>query len=704
MKFLIAFFILFCIPLKVHTSIEEYFPENSPTSSKYGNTGLIELPTARFMEEGSLKFGISSSYPNEFTYMSASPFKWFEASYRYSEIKNILYGPSSFSGNQTWKDKGFDIKFLLLKESYLRPAIALGLRDIAGTGAFSSEYLVASKELGNIDLSIGMGWGNLGQLATVTNPLTNIDEGFKSRNSNLGQGGTLNYRDWFSGEKVSIFGGLEYKLKKQGMRLKLEYDTSKPDSQFYRRLPEEVDSRINLGIFYNISNFADIGLAFERGNQFRLSFTFKGNFANSNNLRKYDPPQRISKRTLNHESEEFMISALNVLKNDEIFLQGGSSNIDEIDISVSQSKYRNQAMAVGRTARVLSQLSNDNLEMININIMNGDIETSSFSIPNIYFKKSLEQEVSVSELIKKTNIESNSRNQKYLNHEFRPTVNFPEVFWSMSPALKHHIGGPEAFYLGQLWWRVNSNIKFSRNFSLSTVFGLDIYNNFDQLRNPSNSSLPHVRSDIQEYLKEGTTNIARFKLDYIWSPRNDWFARLDVGLIEEMYGGIGGEILYRPFDSLFALGFTGHFLKQREFKQRFGFRDYEVFTGHFTSYFKLPRDLLLQIHGGRYLAKDNGITIDMSRRFKSGFRLGVFATRTNVSKELYGEGSFDKGFYFNIPLDLFYSDYKSGNISFAMHPITRDGGAMLNNHNSLYGIFGDTTRDSIYRDLQGFLK
>ena len=32
---------------------------------------------------------------------------------------------------------------------------------------------------------------------------------------------------------------------------------------------------------------------------------------------------------------------------------------------------------------------------------------------------------------------------------------------------------------------------------------------------------------------------------------------------------------------------------------------------------------------------------------------GFYFTRTNVSKELFGEGSFDKGFYFQIPLDLF---------------------------------------------------
>ena len=63
----------------------------------------------------------------------------------------------------------------------------------------------------------------------------------------------------------------------------------------------------------------------------------------------------------------------------------------------------------------------------------------------------------------------------------------------MSPALKHHIGSPEGFYLGQLWWRVNSNIKFTRNLTLSSVIGFDIYNNFDELRNKSDSVLPHVK-------------------------------------------------------------------------------------------------------------------------------------------------------------------------------------------------------------------
>ncbi len=706
MKFFIGLISLFLSSI-VLSSIDEYFPENKATSSNYGNTGLLEIPSARFAKEGTLKFGISSSFPNEFTFITASPFPWLEATYRYVEIKNKLYGPYYFSGNQTYKDKGFDIKFLVAEEKYILPAIAVGLRDVAGTGIFSSEYLVATKQINNFDLTMGIGWGKLGRLKNISNPLKDLSTNFESRNSDVGAGGSFNYKDWFSGDRASAFAGIEYKLKRYGLRLKLEYDPTKPDQKYLGQIPLRVNSRFNIGLTYNLNNFGDVGVSFERGNQLRFSFNFRGNFAEEGKLKQtYLPKINVSnesKMNLRNESEYFR-NILFELKKEQIFLQGASSDSNKIEVSVSQSKFNSQPLAVGRTARVISAASDESLEELQINIMNGDIETASFSFPREKLDKALKEEISLVELVSKSSIYSETEDQKYLSHEFRPNVDFPEHFWGLSPALKHHIGGPEGFYLGQLWWRLNSNLKFSRNFTLSSVIGIDVYNNFDELNNKSDSVLPHVRSDIQEYLKEGSTNIARMKLDYIWSPKTDLFFRADFGLIEEMFGGIGGELLYRPFNKRYALGVTGHFLKQREYKQRFGFRDYEVFSGHLNSYFKLQNDLLLQIHAGRYLAKDKGITFDISRHFKSGFRIGVFATKTNVSSEDFGEGSFNKGFYFSIPLDIYSRDYKTGSIDFSMTPLTRDGGAMLHNHNSLYGIFGETTRDTIDRKINDLLK
>ena len=85
-------FLLFSTQLS--SSLEDYYPyQLSSTSSNYGFTGILEMPSARFMQEGTLKFGISASYPNEFTFIVASPFSWFEAGYRYTEQKTSKYGP-----------------------------------------------------------------------------------------------------------------------------------------------------------------------------------------------------------------------------------------------------------------------------------------------------------------------------------------------------------------------------------------------------------------------------------------------------------------------------------------------------------------------------------------------------------------------------------------------------------------------------------
>ena len=46
----------------------------------------------------------------------------------------------------------------------------------------------------------------------------------------------------------------------------------------------------------------------------------------------------------------------------------------------------------------------------------------------------------------------------------------------------------------------------------------------------------------------------------------------------------------------------------------------------------------------------------------------------------FGEGSFDKGFYFSIPTDSFFTNFRQGDISFGLHPLTKDGGATLESY------------------------
>ena len=83
-----------------------------------------------------------------------------EVSLRYTDINTLKYSPyPSFSGNQSFKDKSFNLKLKLIEESERFPELSIGFRDFIGTGKLSGEYVVSSKRIGDFDFTVGLGWG-----------------------------------------------------------------------------------------------------------------------------------------------------------------------------------------------------------------------------------------------------------------------------------------------------------------------------------------------------------------------------------------------------------------------------------------------------------------------------------------------------------------------------------------------------------------
>ena len=79
-------------------------------------------------------------------------------------------------------------------------------------------------------------------------------------------------------------------------------------------------------------------------------------------------------------------------------------------------------------------------------------------------------------------------------------------------------------------------------------------------------------------------------------------------------------------------------------------------------------------------------------------RIGAFFSLTDISEAEFGEGSFDKGFYFHIPIEIFFSNYQKGTSTFGLRPITRDGAAILNYSHHLRGVTDQARYNSIARD------
>ena len=148
------------------------------TYNNHGVVGLVNMPTARFFDNSVHGMTFYDGTPDQKVTLSSNPYDWLEASFFYTNIQGKPYPGFEY---QDYKDKGFNFK-IRLKEEGVLPALAIGINDIAGTGLYGSEYIVASYGTGNLDLHFGLGWGSYnGSKYKFNNPLGYLDERFNER-------------------------------------------------------------------------------------------------------------------------------------------------------------------------------------------------------------------------------------------------------------------------------------------------------------------------------------------------------------------------------------------------------------------------------------------------------------------------------------------------------------------------------------------
>jgi|TARA_B110000008_G_scaffold33846_3_gene30031 hypothetical protein len=692
----------------MHAQIADYiYPYHSfPSYSNYGTIGLIQMPSARMHEEGSIGFTWTHSDPYLRGSIMGNPFDWFEASYSYTDVNNKLYSDSpEFSGKQSYKDKSFDAKFRLLKERAYLPQVAIGFRDFGGSSLFAAEYIVASKLIGNLDFTLGLGFGTISN-GTVKNPLRYIDEGFGSRQRDIQgdtQGGEINYGTFLGGKQAGIFGGVEIFLPRlNGTRLKIEYDSTNYGTDGEGYLPVSQDSEFNYSFVYPVTKDFQLKLGYIRNNTLNFGFSFSGNYREkAPGVAKRDPPKEVPNAEVFRsivnakEAKNLYRSSLKYLGESKINLQTAQVDGSTLQVAFAQSTYLNNAIAIGRTARILDQISPELIDTFSLITINTGSGMYAVDIPRDDFRKHKDNK-QTDAFLESVRIYKPEPNL-YKTHDFKPYVKYPSTRWKLSPAIRSQIGGPDGFYFGEIALSAHTETIIRRNFNILAVGSIGIYNTFDELKLASDSIIEHVRTDIVKYLQGSSKyHITRLQANYFMNPWKSIYTKLSAGIFEPMFNGFGGEILYKPFDQNFGIGAEIWKVRQRSYRQLLGHRDYKTLTGHINLYYKEPRyRVLLHLKAGRYLAEDSGFTFNVSREFKSGLNLGVFFSLTDISKAEFGEGSFDKGFYFNVPIQVFFDQYSRGQSGFGLRPLTRDGAQSMVHAQPLWSTSYQAHRDQI---------
>ncbi|MCW8332802.1 YjbH domain-containing protein [Vibrio paucivorans] len=707
------------------------------SQSDFGGTGLMQTPTGRMAEPG--EFNIGGNWNQDYHHYMASIqlMPWAEATIRYTRVPDVLFNPDpNYSGDNLYTDKGIDVKFRLLEESYWIPETSIGIRDFGGTGMFDGQYIAATKRFGPVDFTLGFGWGYLGQSGSATNPFCKIDEDFCDRDGDIhnvkGKGGLVEFERWFKGP-ASFFGGIEYQTPYEPLRIKIEYEGNDYSEDFPTqendRNPEPKDmtqhTPWNFGVNYRLGDWGDAKLSYQRGDTVTFGVNVYTNFNDMKAIWRDDekPAAEMRPTAFDTVEDTDWDKVSKELESNAGYKQNTVSVKDDtVIVKGEQKKYRDRSEAYDRAARVLNNNSTESIKTFEIvEQKNGldmtkttiDRETFVNAANHMSIDSDVEDAFSTTEPI-------TERGQEVASSKERWDYNF-------SPVLKQSIGGPEAFYLYHFGINANSNVWLTDNIELGGSIYFNLFDNYDkynygtdspQSPHVSNEATPRVRTMFRSYVHDNPVRLEHLQLTWFEQPMDEIYTQTYAGYLEMMFAGVGGEVLYRPMNSNWAFGLDANFISQRDPDSWFGVYDEDYFyydgsdpnsaecvanptscrayvlnkgfTGHLTTYYtpewSFLDSTLFKVSAGQFLGGDVGARIDFSKQFKSGVSVGAYATFTNLTAEEYGEGSYNKGFYISIPLDIMTIKPGVGRANIGWEPITRDGGQMLNRQHYLYSV------------------
>ncbi|MBA4492559.1 YjbH domain-containing protein [Paracoccus sp. S1E-3] len=682
------------------TAVGVAAPTFGQTLNSYGMPGAIDTPTAVAPPEGELSATVSNSDYGRRVTLSFQPVPRLTTALRYAKIDGI--DPK----RDALYDRSFDLQFQLLNEQPgWQPSLAIGLRDFMGTGVYSGEYLVATKTVTpRVRVSAGIGWGRLA--------------GAWRRTDYTDEGGKPNVDDWFTGS-AKPFASVEWQATDNlSVLAEYSYDDYLPEVEGGA---DEVDSKLNLGINYRIGDTYQLGAYTIGGKTFGIKGTVALNARKSAFPSGLEPaPAPVRPRPAPSADPEGWSGAWSAdptaqpaiqtalskaLKGEGQVLESMALSSNRAEVRIRNLRYNMQAEAIGRTARLMTRALPPSVETFVITSMENGLATSSVVLRRSDIER-LENTASAHIAQRAQIVDGEPRPADLV---YSPGI-YPKFNWGIKPYLSLGMFDPDDPLRYEVGAELSAKYEIAPGLILSGTIRQRAFGNSDQ-KAPGNMTpdeyddlgideneygVPRVRSDSRMYAGNNRPTVPRLTLAWYAKPTPTTYSRVTVGLLERAYGGVSGEILWKPVDSRLALGAEINRVRKRDFEKAFEFRDYEVTTGHVSAYYDFGSGIWGQIDVGQYLAGDVGATVALNREFENGWRVGAYASKTDLSEEEYGEGSFDKGIKLSIPLTWAIGQPSTRRIGGDIRSLSRDGGSRVRVDGRLYELVRQNQTNKLY--------
>lgn len=713
--------------------------ETSPSLNMYGATGLIDMPSAEMQSDGMLTTTSSHFGPISRTTLTFQITPRLSGSFRFLGIRDwnknsgCLPACTGIDQFNTYYDRSFDLRYQILREGRYLPAVTIGLQDFVGTGIIAGEYVVATKNVTpSVKVSAGLGWGRLGSNGSIGSP-------FGARPPLvIGSGGNFNFDQWFRGP-AAPFGGLEWQIDDK-WAFKAEYSSDAYAEEAGARRTFDRKSPFNFGIEYQRNKNLRLGAYYMYGSQIGISANIllrpKASGMSSFSTGAPDPVLVRPSRAVSPDewTTEWLSQAdaapilrgnlAERLSPDRIDLRSLDYDGQTVRVSIQNNTLDAEAQAIGRTARALSQTMPASVEVFEIvPIVNG------MPVSRVIIRRA---DLEAFEFDTNGDAAMLARSQVVaapigVAGAFTDEALYPRLTWSLSPMARTRFFDQNAPFKIGAGLQLSGKYDLTPNLTLKGKVTKILVGNLNDRPPIPGRTLQPVRSASFFYDSMGDPALEELSLSYYHKLGPEVYGRATVGYIERMFGGLSTEVLWMPTDRRWAIGAELNYVAQRSPSQGLGFSlpaamfdtdscgdpgqpacntrsKYSVLTGHISGYYKFDNGFHLQADVGRYLAGDVGATLSIKREFENGWKVGAFATKTNVSAASFGSGSFDKGITLEIPIGVFAGKPSRQKASTLIRPFGRDGGQRLQVDDRLYDTVRDYRKDGLSEQWGRFWK
>lgn len=661
--------------------------QDHATLSFRGLPGLMDMPSAASLADADVSIALAGFGPVIRTTIGFQIAPRIEASFRYNSVDGLGASGSYYSAN-------FDLRYRLVDPQGWRPSVVVGLQDFVGNGLDSAEYIVATSAVGqHLAVSAGLGWGRMGTrdplFSMGTRPVPDLD---RSGRIDLGQ--------YFAGP-AAAFAGVEWQIADK-WSAKMEYSSDAYATETAQGA-FSADSPFNFGMEYRANSALTLGAYYLYGNQVGISANMvlnaRDRIAGPVRVSAPEPVGLRPTRAADPEAWEAdwvttpdaagqIREALSShLKRTGIVVESVSYTADTVQVRYRNSKIDAEAQAIGRVARAMSQVLPASVETFLIvpmikgmpatqaRINRSDLETLEFAAGNA---DTLRDRVTFG-----------PADDPSPQLAFNPDV-YPALRWSIGPFARLRLFDDKVAPSADAGVRAEASYEFAPGLIVAGSVTKSIVGTLNGSV-PDPSPLQPVRRDVALYDTLGDPAVETLTAAWYAELAPDVYSRVTVGYLERMFGGVSSEVLWRPTGKRWALGAEADYVAQRDPDQGFGFStyDYQVLSGHVSGYFDLGKGYHAQLDVGRYLAGDVGGTLTFTREFANGWRVGAFATVTNVSADDFGDGAFDKGVMLEVPMSWLLGTTSRTHRSITLRPFDRDGGARLEVDGRLYDVLHD---------------